>query len=481
LKRLPDSTNAVVVADVAALRSALGVAPGTASDTANVTGLPTTADKIVLGAQIDVSQRRHLWSIALAQLGKSIHIDDIAHMENEPVEEFAGHKIVLTPRNAYFIDLGNNLLAAYTPTSRQMLKAWLTSQKGKQLVTLPPYLLSALNPEESALVVMTVDLANAMDPMAIHRGLNASPVMESLKKPDYDAVAKTLHNVQSMTLTIRPGSPLDGELIVHFNGDTKEIRGFAKRLLIEILQKVGLYVQDFDEWKPILTDQSVGIRGPLSLNALRKFGALIKTPAPNPEVANIDAYKASSPADRTLAASRRYFKNTTQILDDLKIDKAKNVKAMADWYDKFADKIDDQPILDVDPDLVKWAASTASHLRAMGASLKGISIQSGYLQRQKAEGQVYQAPNYGSYYGGYNAYWGPYSGYSGPGLASNMAMYRAGAAGGTTTVNNFEQIRLQQDQMVSQGAQARVQLWQQIDQETADVRRMLTLKYKTEF
>jgi hypothetical protein len=236
-----------------------------------------------------------------------------------------------------------------------------------------------------------------------------------------------------------------------------------------------------DEWKVRIEEQAVGIHGPLSLHALRKYGTLIKTPAPNPDAANIDAYKASSPADRMVASTKRYFKNITQLLDDLKIDKAKNVKAMGDWYDKFADQIDNMPILDVDPDLVKFAAATASNLRAMGASLKGISIQSGYLQRQKTEGQVYQAPNYGSWSGGYNGYWGPYQSYSGPGLATNIAQTAAGAAGGVTTVNNFEQIRLQQDQMVSQGAEARVQLWQQIDQEVSNVRRMLTLKYKTEF
>jgi hypothetical protein len=482
LRRLPDSTNAVVVANVAALRTTLGAAPGTALGSAHITTLPISANRFVLGAQLDVSQRRHLWTIAMAQLGKKITIQDVAQAESEPVEQFVGHAIVPTPRNAYFVELGADILAAYSPASRQMLKAWLAYEKNKQFVTLPAYMLSALSGDDSALMVMAIDLTDSVDPMAIHRGVNASQVLSNLSRPpDYDAVAKTIAKVQSLILTITPGEPLNGELTVNFNTDTKPIRNFAKPLLIETMQKVGLYVQDFDDWKPRLKERSVGIHGPLSLNALRKYGALVKTPAPNPEAANIDAYKASSPADRMLQSSKRYFKNITQLLDDLKIDKAKNVKAMGQWYDKFADQIDNMPILDVDPELVKFAAATASNLRAMGASLQGISIQSGYLQRQKAEGQIYQAPNYGTWNGGYNGYWGPYQTYSGPGLASNVAQWRAGAAGGVTTVNNFEQIRLQQDQLVSQGAQARVALWQQIDDETANMRRTLTLKYKSEF
>jgi hypothetical protein len=62
-----------------------------------------------------------------------------------------------------------------------------------------------------------------------------------------------------------------------------------------------------------------------------------------------------------------------------------------------------------------------------------------------------------------------------------MALYRSGTAGGTTTVDNFEQIRQQQDQLVSQGAAARIVLWERIDNETAELRRAMTMKYMTEF
>jgi hypothetical protein len=480
LRRLPDSTNVVVVVDVASLRTALG-GTAKASEEANITSFAATANKLVLGAELDLAQRRLLWSIGIARLGRHISIQNVAQAENEPVEEFAGHSIVPTPRNAYFVDLGNNLLGSYSPASRQMLKAWLGQEKTKQLVTLPPYILSALQPEEPALVVIAIDLSDSMDPTAIHRGLNASEVMSSLKKPDYDKTAKTLEKIKSLTLLIRAGNPLNAELTVSFDAPTKEIRGFAKRLLIEGLQKFGVYVQDFDGWKTRLKENSIGIYGPLSLNAARKYAALIKTPAPNPEAADINAYNSTSPAERMVNSSKRYFKSITKILDDLKIDKAKNVKAMGEWYDRFAEEIDNMAILDVDPDLVKWAAIVASNLRAMGASLKGISIQSSYLQRQKAEGQVYQAPNFGTWSGGYNPYYGAYNTYTGPGLATSAATLASGTAGGVTTVNNFNEIRQQQDQLVTQGTMARNQLWQQIDQETANMRKAMTLKYKSEF
>jgi hypothetical protein len=270
-------------------------------------------------------------------------------------------------------------------------------------------------------------------------------------------------------------------LSADFDTSIDAVRFFVRSLLLEALEHTGLYVPDFDDWKTRYTDKSVVISGPLSLNSFRKFSTLIKTPAPNPDAASMDSYKSLDPAQRSVNASQRYFTKVTQLMEYLKIDKTKSVKGLAGWYDQTSDQIDKLPILDVDPDLIGWGAAMSENLRAMGASLRGISLQSSYLQRQKAEGQVYQAPNYGTWSGGYNSYNGYYGGYTGPGVASNAARWASGTAGGTTTVNNYAQIYQQQDALVTQGAADRVVLWQRIDDATGEMRRRMTLKYKTEF
>jgi hypothetical protein len=480
LRRLPVSTNVLVTVDVQGLRQALGVAPGTALTATDLSTLPIAAKQFVLGAQVDLSQRKHLWSIALAQLAQPMTIQNIAKAEGEAVGQVAGYNVVASKRNAYFIDLGDSLLGIGSPANRQQLKRWLNYQKNNQLAALSPYLLQAANSSGPPLILMAVDISDSLDPLAIHRGLNGSKVMASHPNADYAAVAKTLAAAKGLIFTIEAGSPLTGHLTVDFDIDTSAIRDFGKALLIEILQHADLYVPDFDSWEPRPKYQSIGIHGALSINALRKFGTLIRTPVPPPEAASMDSYQSLDPAQRTLAASKRYFQTITQILADLKDDKTRSVKGLAGWYARYADQLDQLPILDVDPILINFEAATSEHLRAMSASLKGISLESGYLQMQKTEGQIYQAP---SYTGNYNAY-GPYGGYYGGGLANlanNVALYRSGTAGGVTTVNNYAQIYMQQEQLVQQGAAARITLWERIDQETADIRRQLTLKYKTEF
>src|SRR5581483_11817047 len=248
------------------------------------------------------------------------------------------------------------------------------------------------------------------------------------------------------------GEPLNGNLTVDFDTDTGAIIDFGKRFLIEVLQKTHLYVPDFDSWEPELKARSIGISGPLSYNGLRKFGALIRTPAPNPDAGDMASYQSLSPADRAVMASKRYFKTVSSLLTDLKTDKTRGTKELAGWYDKYADQIDKLPVLDVDPQLIEFSTATTQNLRAMASSLNGISLQSGYLQQQKVQGQTYMGTGYNPYYGGWN----------------DVLM-------GSRGVSNYGSVYLAQAALVRQGTEARVQLWTAIDNETAEIRRQMTL------
>jgi hypothetical protein len=458
IRRLPGSTNILIVADVQGLRQALGVPPDTALMVADAGSLPVTAKTFVLGAHVDIGERRHVWSIALARMARPLPIQDLAKIENQPADEVAGQQVVACRRNAYFVDLGPELLAIGSPANRQQLKKWLTFQKSNPLPAISPYLLQAANPKEPALIVMAADLSDVFDLTSIKRGLDTSRVLTSRKKPDKEGVAKTLAKASGIRLTIRPGKgyPLHGELAVDFTTETEAIRDFGKPLLLEILDRADLMVSDFNDWRPQPKERSIGIQGPLSVNALRKFASLIKTPAPAPEAANLAKYESQSPGVRGLEASKRYFKTVRRHLDDLKAEKG-TTKSMAGWYDQFATQIDNMPILDVDQELVQFAATTSAHLRSMAASLKGIVVQSGQLQKQKNWTTV--SPAYYGFYGTYGNW----------GYVGNSYDITTGYA------------YMQQQELVTQGKQARVALWEQIDQETANVRRAMTQKYGTEF
>jgi hypothetical protein len=445
LRRLPDSTTALVVIDVKALRPALGLTREAALSAAGISAIPISADKFVLGANVDLSEHRHLWSVALAQLDGKMTIQDVAKMEKAPVQKVGGHSAVVSPRNAYFVDLGPGLMAAATPANRKMLNRWLAFQDSNQLDTLPAYLINAAAALDSALMVMAVDLEDSVDVAAISRGLTRSQVLAARENLDYDAVARAIAQVKGVRLTVRPGNPLAGDLTVDFAAGTAAVRAFAKPLLLEILQHTGLYVDDFDSWEATVTDNSVGIHGPLSVNALRKFGTLIQTPAPSPDAADAAGYDAKTPAARGLAASQRYFQSVAQILEDLKFDKGNTLDSRAGWYEHAATQLNNLPTLDVAPELARYGATTANLLQSMSTGLKNVSTRIEYVRHNS----IY------SYY-------------------SSGAIFGNAQEGYVSTDKVVGELKGLADQ-------ARRSLWDKIDDATSLVRRQLTQRFNTQF
>jgi hypothetical protein len=441
LRRLPDSTNCIVVADVYALRKALGLEPGSSVSASSMTSVPIMARRFVMGSQVNTSQRQLVWSVALATHSRQVSIQDIAKAEKEPVDELEGFPIVTSRRNAYFSALGPDLLASTTPADRKQLKKWLGFQKGNQLPALPQYLLDAVNNNRSALVVMAIDLEDTLDPAAIRRALNASPTMQAQHNPDpdYDFTTKTLAHLKGVTFAIQPGSPLKGELTVDFGTNTNAVTYFAQPLLMEILQNTGFFVTDFNDWKLHQKYKYLQIGGPFSLNAFRKFSTLIMTPAPSPE---LDAANAPSESQRPLVASLRYYKSIDQILKDLKADTTKSYKGMARWFNTYADQIDNLPVLDVDPKLLEFATATTQRLRAMSVDLKSTASEVNYVRRNSIYG-----------YSGYGV------GYYAPGVSGRMAA----------------------DIVVARGDKGRAQVWEEIDNAKQEIRKQMSLKYQAEF
>jgi hypothetical protein len=450
LRRLPDSTNAVVVMDVQAMCKTLGTDSGTTLATLGIANIPLTATKFVMGSQIDMKQRQHVWSIALAELDPKMSIQDIATAEGENVEKLAGYSIVPSPRNAYFVELSPSLLACRTPADRQQLKRWLSYQKLNQFADLTTYLTQAVSPKDPALMILAVDLTDNLDRSAVRRGLDHSAVMAGRRNPpDYEKVTNILTAAQGMTMLVTPGSPFNGQLTVTFDVTSLDpISDFAKELFIEALQKTGLFVRDFEGWQPYIGNNFIQISGPLTLHAMRKFGALIKSPAPNPQAADSN-YANLSPAQRTLQATQSYWKTLSAILEDLKTEKANTNKAESGWYDQFAGQIDKIPILGVDQDLVTFALATSQQLRALSTTYTGISTQRGYLKQETKSNMVGYVPIAGQGYWGYSS-------------------------GG-------QQDAMQENKLAEQGIMDRTKLWEQIDNATADIRRQLTLKYMVQF
>ncbi len=445
LRRLPPASNAVVIVDAKAARQAIGAGNESAVAALGLGGIPVMAGNLALGAHIDFGEHRHVWSVAVFQVDGSMTIQSVAASEKEPVQQVGGHAAVLSPRNAYFIDIGPGLMAVGSPANRQLLSRWLQFQDANRLDVLSPYLLKATTPSTPFIAVMALDLENSFDPAAIRRGLDRSEVLASRGRDRTEESARLIASIKGLTFTVRPGSPVEGELSVEFGDETRHVATFAKDLLLEALRNAGYYLEDFDGWQELpWKDRFVRIHGPLSPNALRKLTMLIKTPVPSPVAAGPEAAQPADPAARAVAAAQRYFKSVTQILADLKADKGKNQNSRAGWYDQAADQMSALPTLDVPPELVGYGQGTADQLRAMAAGQKDLTTKVNYVRRNS-----YQSV-YGWVYG-------------------NVQM------GNVVPTQKVIQA------LEGQADQARRQNWEKIDQATEQLRAQMTQKFNVQF
>jgi hypothetical protein len=170
----------------------------------------------------------------------------------------------------------------------------------------------------------------------------------------------------------------------------------AKQLFIEVLSRVGARLGDADGWTASVKRTALVLEGKLSPDGLSQLFSLIQPPAPavvRDEPATPPAPKptpAGSPstdkpptaAASKAAISKEYFATVDGILDRLAKNigtGAKNV-GLADgaaWLQRDARRISRLPIKDVDPDLVKWGANTATRLRDAAQPLVSGTLQSG--------------------------------------------------------------------------------------------------------
>lgn len=354
------------------------------------------------------------------------------------------------------------------PGDRQALTRWLRSAKAQSEPVLSRYLREAASPDQPAQVIMALDVSDAIDRSQIRRGLDASETLTQNAGVDRNKLADLLCTLRGIRFVVRASDTLEGELTVDFAGSIDVLGDYAKSLLLEAIANHGLYVEDFDGWKPRRGERSFTLEGPLTSKALRRILTLVNTPTP--EAASETSGNSPAGVDPKLAATRQYFNAVREFCADLRGLKSKKMSETATWYERYSQRIDQLPILNVDPDVLAWGDKVSKTLRALGLSFKGVAMQNTYLNQQyeKSANVLHYAMGYGMGSGFTGDSW------NGWGFQSNAPMV-------TANLSKVEAIQGVQQSTKIQSKFLQEQVWTSYDAETNDLRKRLTLKYGIEF
>ncbi len=479
LDRVPRSANAVVLLNVEkAIASPMGVREGWKEDLdkAYADGLiriPPQASRLVVAAQLDFEFFKPIWQSAVVDLSVDPSISAIAQRRGGAVEEIEGLQAVVLPNDAYLAQTGPRTLAAMAPANRQLVVRWIREAKGG--LVLSPYLRKAAGYSDNvgSQLIMAVDLEGAFSSERIVQYLKSKPDMVAQSGVELSTLARQLATIQGIRLGVVLREQPTAAVAVDFGTAWPLKPDFTKSMVLEILANGGLMIDDVAGWKCTVRGAEVMLDGPLSVEGLRRVMSLIESPAP-PSKLDADSTPAPAPAagevpeSKIVAATLKTFQTIDKMLRDLKVElkDANNLASTTLWFDRYADKIDRLPILNVDEEMVNYAAFVAEQLRAASGAVRTMGIRGGVRQSEIiSSGAGYGVAGYG-----YRANWWGEAAYAVP-YYNPRAEFRGVMA-------ERRVVRAEERGAAAGDVQA---IRSQIIAATSDIRRKMTQKYKVEF
>jgi hypothetical protein len=433
---------------------------------------------VLIAGRADFEFGETLYEIGMIKLRNDRDVTTVAARYGGTMDNIENRAAARLPSDTYVVQLMSNLLAAVTPANRQDVSRWLRATDVGSAAELPEYLERAFAyaKEVKTPIVMGLDLTGNISPNEVKLKMKTLESIAGLDLPE-EQFSKLIAGINGVTLGVTLGDEAIGAIRVDFSEPPTMLSDVGKPLLLEVLKNRGAMIEDFENWKPTLRGNSFVMGGTFSTDGIRRIMSVLELP-PSLTDAMLEATSpGADPEGKTqLLASQSYFKSITTLLDDLRVkpkrDHVKTFGQAAIWYDKYARKIDRMSILNVDEALVNYGATMASMLRQGEMTMKGVGMRT---SARTASNQP-SSGGYGMSVGGYRAGMG----YTG-GLYGAPSTYV-----GVNAMNASLQAKGQSDAIIrgqerTQGAASIQQLWNQIDEQTASVRRDMTNKYSADF
>jgi len=484
-RRVPSSANAVALVNVEKLMAspvAVREKWQEKRDTAFASGisfLPPDSKQAVLAMHIDLALWVELWEAAILELDHEPDMGKVAAMTGGTADTVIGREAVDLPEDAYVVKFGKSTAAFMAPANRQAVARWLRETDAHMEPGLSPYLSEAyaFANDVGTPVILALDLEDALPSAGIKAQLAEAKEFLTQHKLDADQLAKMLAGIRGITLGITFGERPFGKIKVDFREAVPISADAAKAALIHVLAKRGAMIEEFEDWKPAVKGKQVTLEGNLEASGMRRISTLFARP-PSLKPARPQSSSVASDQNKesvARVASQGYFHKVVDLLQDLQTKNKTNSNAtipqVGVWMDKYASKIDQLSVLNVDPDLVGYGAFVSDSLRAAHNSITSGAANSRIRQANSQMQYDYYSggTTYGYTYrdGFYGAGYVPYGTYGTVAVPDQTAYAR-------------ERARIRTEERVTSTNDARG-IVQNIQQATADMRRKMTQKYQAEF
>ena len=315
---------------------------------------------------------------------------------------------VLLPFDSYLLQLGPQTFGVMGPADPQPAARW--SRNAAAGLDSPYLLKIAEFPETVGTEIMLgIDLSDACDLEEIRRAMTESPaVLAGNVSPD--AAAELIASIEGMALGVRVLDEANGMIRIDFTRDPAPLGAALKPLLLERLALRGAMLEEFAGWTLEVKGNTAFFGGKFTPLGLSRVLSLVQPSLPAAEPAataeSVTTSIASSPSggapsgaasasrsdSQTIIRSKEHYRAVSELATAVRFPTL-DLKAeqFGIWIDKQARRIDEQPVLNVDAELLDYSQGVAKSMRVAAVKLRGASIRAAANQRNTY--------SYGNYYG----------------------------------------------------------------------------------
>jgi hypothetical protein len=468
LKRLPASTNAIMVVDVAALhKSPLAVKEnwkdlheGLYVNSPII--LPPESDRVVVASQMNPNQNfEQLWELAVMSLTEKMSMLSIARAEGGYVDHIGELDAAWVPNNAYFVMLNQSLLGVMHPAQRQLVSQWARQDDAQ--IRISNYLQqSSKLVDDKTQIILAMDLSDCVQPHVLHEKLLQIP--QTQKDPaKLKAWEQVISSIQGISLQVQVSADMEGILQIDFKDEIAPLKADGKELLLKVLDNHGVLLEDFNTWQYNAQSYSMTLSGKLTKSGMRQVFSILELPTAKFSTMKDDESKISTDPAVIGKCTLAYYKSLMTLLNDMekeyKSSRDARKNCAATFMARYADRIDKLPILNIDEEMLNYGASVANSFRDSSVVASQAGINQGVRNSQLP---AITSGSYGNYNNGY--------GY-GAGTGIDTSGAEANAAAGNA-------IRTQERAVATM---QRYNSWNEIEKQKNVIRRQMTQKYSLPF
>lgn len=478
IRHLPEGANTLVLFNVeGVLATPLAKTEGWREhlDKMSSSGLiqiPPKSKQFVLGSQMDIELMESRWDSTIMNLSYEPSVTQVTQRYGGSVDQVDGLDAAVLGNDTYVVKFGKHIAGTMSPADRQKATRWVkNAYAGEDRKPLGEYLQEAAGfaNKNGTPIIMALDLEHVFSPSFIRDRLDSAELLKG-KNIDLDQLAKVLSSIRGVTLGITITDHFFGGLKVDFREDASIMKGFAKPLLLEIVGNHGAMIEEFRDWKIQVNGKQVLLRGPLYKSGMQRVMSVFDTPADLREL-KVPQFTEDGKVPESLIAQNtlQYYNMLNQYLDDIvgkkKTTKVQTTGLVAQWYKKYASKIEALPILNTDPEMVDFGFQVAGALRQAQGAMQGVGTNSA-LRQMNASG----SSNVYNYSGGVRAgRYGVRGGYS----------YRYNPRASINAEGQAKANIRRQEKIKGYGSAN--QTMQGVTIAMAEMRRKMTEKYQIEF